>query len=168
MLLLVVCILAGALFVGTYILVSDRDFIGCLIGIFVGGFCGLIIGLIISLVVSLAYYSDSNHYLSETETYKIEEYHTKDNDKKYYVYINNSNGQLKSNIQYLDDEGTPQILHLNYKVEYIYDKDNDPSIAITTYKVKETEWAFDWFATVPSNEYTVIIPGESAVYHKLN
>lgn len=168
MLIVLICIVAGVLILGLYWGINERDIGSGLLGALLGFFAGAVVGIIFTLIVSGFYWSDNSHYLLKTETHQIEEYHTEDNDKKCYVHINNSDGQLITNVQYYDDEGTPQTLHLNRNVEYVYSKDRDPSITIKSYENQEQIWIFNEFATTPSNEYTIVVPDESAVYHNLN
>ena len=163
----VVCVIGFAILFGIIRLFIDFDIVDALLSALLGSLVGLVLGCLIGLLVSGIYWSNTDNYTRNETTYNLEQYST-DTDEKCYVYISNSNGKLISNVQYIDEDGTPQLLHLNSKTDYVYKKGETPKIIISEYEDIDSPWVYGSLSMTPCNEYKIILPNADVIKQAIN
>lgn len=132
-----------------------------------GFFGGLIVGAlsaVLVLIMASCYVADKDDCEITTNTYDLMPYVIESGD--YYVYLSNSNNGIVTNLQYLDDDASPQSLSLIYNLNYYYGVAKTPSIEITSYKSHGGLWYFA--PASPSPQYKVYLPDKTAIYQGIN
>lgn len=146
---------------------SDKCIFSIVVGSLLGAIIGIVAGMLICLPISGVYYIMSENYAPETQTYDLAKYNIEGEKSDYYVYMINRDGQLTSSVEYFDEDDCPQIVNVENRTNYIYDKDAKPSIEITKYNSIDSIWVVDFFkdSNNPLDEYVVTLPDSSVIYY---
>ena len=161
MLIIIICVII--LFIGLLLFFRDCyvTVFGWIISCFIGAaIIGGLVGLLFACLFGDVYSDNPDNCDSSNVQHDLIPYTVDETD--YYVFLSDSSDGLTMSVQYYDDEGIPQTLHLNGQNDYVFDKKSNPSITITTYTPRFNPWVLN--VSQPSDEYTITLHDKSSIY----